>query len=70
MTEPSWRTPVGVLAILAWITIWAVLIASMSGVVGDWPIIVQAPFYLVAGIVWIVPLKPVLQWIATGRLKP
>jgi hypothetical protein len=23
-----------------------------------------------AGIAWILPLKPILQWIETGRFKP
>lgn len=70
MTEPSWRKPVGVFGILAWITLWVVLVASLSGSVGAWPVLVQALFYLVAGIAWIYPLKPLLQWIETGRFKP
>jgi hypothetical protein len=69
MTEPSWRKPVGVFAILALIGVWAALIASLSTTVGSWPVLVQALFYLVAGIVWILPLKPLLRWIETGRFK-
>jgi len=70
MNEPSWRRPVGVFGILAWITLWVVAVASLSGSVGNWPIAGQTLFYLVAGIAWILPLKPVLQWIETGRFKP
>ena len=70
MNEPSWRTAVGVFSIIAWIILWVVLIASLSGTVGDWPVLAQALFYLVAGLAWVVPLKPVLQWIETGRFKP
>ena len=70
MTEPSWRKPVGVFAILALIVIWVVLVASLSGSVGSWPVLAQAAFYLVAGIAWILPLKPLLQWIETGRFRP
>ena len=70
MMEPSWRRPVGVFGIIAWITLWVVMVASLSGHIGGWPVLLQALFYLVAGIAWIVPLKPVLQWIETGRLKP
>lgn len=69
MIEPSWRKPVGVFAILAWITLWIVLVASLSGSIGRWPVLVQALFYLVAGLAWILPLKPLLQWIETGRFK-
>ena len=70
MNEPSWRTPVGIFAMLGLIALWCVLIASLSGYVGSWPVLVQALFYLVAGIAWILPLKPLLQWIETGRFKP
>lgn len=70
MNEPSWRKPVGVFGLIAWITLWVGLIASLSGWVGGWPVLVQTIFYLVAGIVWILPLKPLLQWMETGRFKP
>ena len=69
MNEPSWRKPAGIFAILALIAVWAVLVASLSGSVGRWPVLVQAVFYLVAGIAWIVPLKPLLQWMETGRFR-
>ena len=70
MSEPSWRKPVGVFGILAWIALWVILVASLSGSVGAWPVLVQALFYLIAGLAWILPLKPLLQWIETGRFKP
>ena len=70
MSEPSWRKPVGVFCILAWITFWIILIASFAGNVGAWPVLLQALFYLVAGLAWIAPLKPLLQWIETGRFIP
>jgi predicted membrane channel-forming protein YqfA (hemolysin III family) len=69
MTEPSWRKPVGIFAILALIGVWAILVASFSTVVGHWPVLLQALFYLVAGVIWILPLKPLLRWIETGRFK-
>ena len=69
MTEPSWRKPTGIFAILALIAVWAVLVASLSGQVGNWPVLAQALFYLVAGIAWILPLKPLLRWMETGKFK-
>ena len=69
MSKPSWRKPAGIFGILIYIIVWAIIIASMSGTVAGWPILVQAIFYLVAGIIWIVPLKPVLKWMETGRFK-
>ncbi len=67
MSQPSWRKPAGVFAILALIAIWAVLIASLASFVGQWPIVLQGLFYLVAGLVWILPLKPLLRWMETGH---
>ena len=63
---PSWRKPFGVLAILALITIWAVLVTSLSETVGNWAWPLQLVFYVVTGIVWIAPLKPVLRWMEAG----
>lgn len=66
---PSWRKPAGALGIVAYIIVWAVLVASLSDVIGGWWWPLQALFYLVAGIVWIAPLKPVLLWMETGRWR-
>ena len=69
MTEPSWRKPAGIFAILALVAIWAALVASLSNEVGRWPVLLQTGFYLIAGIVWILPLKPLLRWMETGQFR-
>ncbi|MFL6752821.1 MAG: DUF2842 domain-containing protein [Sphingomicrobium sp.] len=51
------------------IVFWAAFVASLAPVVGTWPILIQAPFYLIMGIVWIIPLKPLVRWTQTGRLR-
>jgi len=65
--KPSWRKGAGIALILLLILIWAVLVASLSPWVGQWPVLVQAAFYLVMGIAWIIPLKPLIRWSQTGR---
>lgn len=67
MAEPSYRTLIGIALILLLIVVWAAFVASLAQMVGAWPILVQAPFYLFVGIVWIIPLKPLVRWIQTGR---
>ena len=67
--EPSWRKPAGILAILLIIVIWAALVASLAAFVEKWPVLAQGAFYLVAGIAWIAPLKPLLRWMETGRFR-
>ncbi|APX66596.1 DUF2842 domain-containing protein [Sphingomonas sp. gentR] len=64
---PSWRKPAGMLLIVAIIIVWAMLVASLSGVVGQWHWVLQLVFYVVAGIVWITPMKPLLRWMEGGR---
>ncbi|MGE7205019.1 DUF2842 domain-containing protein [Sphingomonas sp. NPDC019816] len=64
---PSWRKPAGMLLIVAIIIAWAALVASLSGVVGGWHWVLQLVFYVVAGIVWITPMKPLLRWMEGGR---
>lgn len=64
---PSWRKPVGAIAILLLIVAWCALVASAAGTIGGLHWIVQLAIYCVAGIIWILPLKPALRWMETGR---
>lgn len=65
--EPSSRTLAGIGLVLLLIALWAALVASLAPLVGQWPILVQAAFYLFMGIVWIIPLKPLVRWMQGGR---
>lgn len=67
--KPTLRKPVGILAILALITVWTVIVASFSSVIGDWHIAVQSVIYGIAGIIWIFPLRPLMIWMETGRWR-
>jgi hypothetical protein len=69
MAEPSVRKLVGITLILLLIVVWATFVASLAQVVGTWPILVQGLFYLVMGIAWILPLKPLVRWIQTGSFR-
>ena len=69
MSEPSWRRGAGIAAIILLILFWAVLIATFSSTIGRWPVLVQALFYLIVGIAWIAPLKPLLRWSQTGQWR-
>jgi hypothetical protein len=66
-TEPSSRKLGGIVLILALIVLWAGFVAALAPFVGRWPVLVQAPFYLFMGLAWIVPLRPLLRWMETGR---
>jgi len=66
---PSWRKPIGILAILAYVTIWTILVVSASTWIGQLHGALQTMIYLVAGTVWIIPLGPWLKWIETGNFR-
>lgn len=66
---PSWRKPFGVLLIVALIIVWSALIVSASGLISQWHWLVQLAAYGTAGIVWILPLKPLLLWMETGKWR-
>jgi hypothetical protein len=59
----------GTALILLVIASWAAFVASLARVVGSWPVLVQAPYYLVMGLAWIIPLKPLVRWIQTGSFR-
>ena len=67
--KPSWRKPAGMFFILLLIVLWTGIVVNLSPWVETWPVLVQTLFYLVAGIIWILPLKPLLRWMELGRWR-
>ena len=67
--EPSWRQPFGIALILLLIVGWAVIIVSVAPLLDGLPRWVHAIYYVVAGLIWIAPLKPLLRWMETGRFR-
>ena len=67
--EPTWRQPFGIALILLWIAGWCVLVASGSSLIAGLPWPVHLAYYLTAGIAWILPLKPLLKWMESGKWR-
>jgi hypothetical protein len=67
--EPRWRQGAGMALILLLIAGWTVLVVSAAPLIAGAPKWVHAIYYLVAGIVWILPLKPLLRWMETGKWR-
>ncbi|MET0194995.1 MAG: DUF2842 domain-containing protein [Hyphomicrobiaceae bacterium] len=66
--QPTWRIPVGVLALVLALTIYGIVIAAVIGpLIAGCPALAQTPVYLVLGLVWLLPLRRYLIWMETGR---
>lgn len=66
--QPTWRIPLGVLALVLALTIYGIVIASVIGpLIAGWPALAQTPVYLVLGLIWLLPLRRYLIWMETGR---
>ena len=62
--NPSGRTLAGMFLILALILVWSVAVVTAYDLVAGavWPL--QALYFLIAGTIWVLPLKPLLKWMA------
>jgi hypothetical protein len=69
VARPSWRKPAGIFLILALIAVWAVLVVTLFDYIEHLPWPLHAVYFVVAGIAWIAPLKPLLRWMETGRWR-
>ncbi len=69
-SEPTLRIPLGILGLMAALTVYGIAIASfVSPLISHWPGLAQAPVYLVLGVIWLLPLKRFLIWMETGRWR-
>jgi hypothetical protein len=64
--EPNWRAPVGIALILLLIALWSFLVVSGAALIAPLPWPVHAIYYVAAGLVWILPLKPLIRWMGSG----
>ena len=65
--QPTWRKPVGIILLVIALAIYAFGVASISGIIGGWHVLVQTLAYVVLGTIWLLPLRRFLIWMETGR---
>lgn len=66
---PKWRNGAGIGLILLLILLWCVAVAALAPLVTQLPFLLELLFYVVAGIGWIFPVRPLLTWMETGRFR-
>ena len=65
--KPTLRIPLGVLALLVGLAIYASGVVALSPQIERLPVLAQAVVYLVLGTAWLPPLRRFLIWMETGR---
>ncbi len=68
-TEPTWRIPAGVLALMAALAGYGLLIAHfMAPLLASWSALAQLPVYVALGVawLWLMPVRRFLKWMETG----
>ena len=65
--EPTWRKPVGILGLIGYLVFYALLVTAFADQLSTLPQWLATIAYLVAGIAWVLPLRPLFLWMNTGR---
>ena len=66
--QPTWRIPVGILALVVAIGVYCIAVATfVAPWIAGWHTLLQLPVYVALGVVWLLPLRRFLIWMETGR---
>jgi hypothetical protein len=61
------RKPVAILLMLAFMALWVWGAATIGSRLTDAPSWLQLVFYVVAGIGWVLPLRPLFLWMNANQ---
>ncbi len=67
--KPSSRKPVGVLSIVVGLALYAGVAARLVASLGTLPWYIAVPVYAILGAAWLLPMRPLLQWMETGTWR-
>ena len=57
------RKIIAMLITILFLALWIFGAATIGSSMTDWPQLLQLAFYVVAGIGWVFPLKPLMGWM-------
>ena len=64
------RKLIAMLIVLAWLFAWIVGASMIGSRMTEWNQLLQLLFYIVAGLGWIFPLRPVFRWMNANETGP
>ena len=68
-TRPTLRIPLGILALLFGLALYALAVMWASQWIERLPNLAEALVYLVLGLAWLLPMRRFLIWMETGSWK-
>ncbi|MEL6661967.1 MAG: DUF2842 domain-containing protein [Pseudomonadota bacterium] len=57
------RKPIAILALFAVLGVWIVVATMIGSAIATAPGLLQLIFYIVAGIGWVIPMRPIFMWM-------
>lgn len=67
---PALRKLFGLVVLMVGLGIYALLAMRLAVAVLPENLVVQTVFYIVAGIAWVWPARPLVRWMQSGDMKP
>ncbi len=67
--KPTFRRPAGILLMLAYLAFYAGVAVRLVAAFGTLPWYAAVPVYAALGCLWLLPMKPLLQWMETGTWR-
>ena len=64
------RKPVAMFIMLFYLAVYIWFVSLAATAIGDAHSLIQLGFYVVAGFIWIIPLKPLFAWMNVGTPPP
>ncbi|NVJ70946.1 MAG: DUF2842 domain-containing protein [Alphaproteobacteria bacterium] len=61
--KPSSRSAIGMLILIFGLTAYVFLAAVVGEFLGDMSLVIQTIYYLIAGLLWIWPVKKLIYWM-------
>ena len=66
---PTLRKPFGILGMILGLIIYAGVVSRLLGPLGALPWYAAVPLYIILGVLWLLPMKPLLLWMETGSWR-
>lgn len=63
---PSLRRPLGIIGLILFLFVYALAAVRVAEPVAGLHPLLQLPVWLLLGLAWVVPFRPVLIWMETG----